>query len=196
MEAAFEGIIAQLAPWGLWRTDVVALARLSLVCTEASTLARERLEAVREKELRRRVRVRAAQRFLDGERDLLRDREWTHNGHFVRTRVCVTFNGRIRVRETIHFGRSRRGFLSNLFTRDVSNTYITLDVDEIVLGTVIGFPWMSGVHMGRFYEGQGLRYGLRHLTHVGYHFLRDDHAAQTGADHWMWQVRAENGDFI
>ena len=137
MEAAFEGIIAQLAPWGLWRTDVVALARLSLVCTEASALARERLAAIREKELHRRVRVRAAQRFLDRERDLLHDREWTHNGHFVRTRVCVTFNGRIRVRETIHFGRSRRGFLSDLLTRDVSDTYITLDEDEIVLGTVL-----------------------------------------------------------
>jgi hypothetical protein len=193
MEAAFEGIIAQLAPWGLWRTDVVALARLSLVCTEASALARERLAAIRAKELRRRVRVRAAQRFLDRERDLLHDREWTHNGHFVRTRVCVTFNGRIRVRETIHFGRSRRGFLSDLLTRDVSDTYITLDEDEIVLGTVLSFPWMSGVHMGRFYEGPGLRYGLRHLTHVGYHFGRPDCTAET--DHWVWQVRANTNIF-
>jgi hypothetical protein len=36
MEAAFEGIVGQLAPWGLWRTDIVALARLSLVRTEAA----------------------------------------------------------------------------------------------------------------------------------------------------------------
>jgi hypothetical protein len=40
MEAAFEGIVGQLPPWGLWRTDIVALARLSLVRTDAALPAR------------------------------------------------------------------------------------------------------------------------------------------------------------
>ena len=195
MDAAFEGIAALLAPGLLWRTDVGALARLALVCTEASVHARARLRDVKERELRRRARVRAAHRFLREPliAAVLRDREWTHEGHFVRTRVCVTFNGRIRVREAFFFGRSRRNLLADFFTRDVSCTYITLDVDEIVLGTVISFPWMNGVHMGRFYREEGLLYGLHHLTHVGRHFVRNDD--EQYMDYWVLQVRADDAFF-
>ena len=190
MDAALEGIVAHLAPGPLWRTDVGALARFALVCTQAAVPARERLLWLRDREQRRRARVRAARRFLCEAR--LHSREWTHNGHFVRTRVDVLFNGRISVRETIHFGRSRRAMVAQLFTRDVSRTYITLDVDE--LGTVISFPWMNGVHMGRFYGAGGLWHGLHHLTHVGHHFVHDDNGEF--ADQWVWHVReGDDGAF-
>jgi hypothetical protein len=127
MDAFFEGVGAHLAPGTLWRTHVCALARMALVCVDASVCVRVRLSAIKERELSRRLRVREARRFLREEALYLRDCEWRHHGHFVRTRVSVTFNGRIWVREAIFFGWSLRYLLlEGGFNRDISTTYITL----------------------------------------------------------------------
>ena len=203
MDAFFEGVSAHLAPGTLWRTHVHALARMALVCVEASACVRVHLSAIKERELRRRLRVREAHRVLREEAQYLRNREWRHHGHFVRTRVSVSFNGRICVREAIFFGRSRRYMaLDGVFNRDISRTYITLD-DVIISattpttqtpsssGVVVSFPWMRRIHMGHFNDTKGLMYGLRELTHVGQEFLRGNDYFHTDGrqSNWRWQVR-------
>jgi hypothetical protein len=181
----FDGIAAQLAPGVLWRTDLAALARMALVCKYASASVRvalARTATLKERELERRERVREAQRFLRDEVGfLLHDREWTRNGYFVRTRVCVTFNGRIRVRETLFFGRRRRG---HFVGRSTSTTYIKLFAGG---GMVTSFPWMSGLHIGRFYDTEGLLYGLNELTHVVRQLFRGAYDGLYAT--WEWRLK-------
>ena len=163
MEDVFGCLAQRLARCPLWRVDLSAMGRLVSVCRAARGGASQALEGLRVREQARRKRVACARRvlalagpFLKGGAVMVE--QYRESLRFL-IRVDVTFNGRIRVRESDGCGRYTMACITPHQEPE----------DAPVLGRLLilyhGRVWsLAGA---TFTDLEGLLGALRHITLLG-----------------------------
>ena len=167
----------------LWRFDLPAIARFALTCRSASHAirdARTQLRRIKTRELERREAVRHAHMFLQRElRPLVDSVEWTDRTLRVQTRVYISFNGRIVLRE--HGTVSHPDATGSSFSSAVVITPPPVDAnadDECGRLIVLSRGGMTFSTCFRFGDARALLAVLRLQTLTGRSYWRQHYPAE------------------